>query len=141
MEDRWRTSLENIRGYVQPIVYPLHVVANSRGRKEYTRACLKIDPVALPTVPCVYVMRYAAHDILRIGTAVKGLQDRVLRGYNRPYPAGHPSMTVDQVYYEYENWAGGAHLTNALGLQALTHDVRGADFEVEVYVFIGNFLV
>ena len=140
MESRWRNLLEDINGYVQPVAYPLRIVSNTRGRNEFNRACLKIDHLSLPTVPCVYVMRYRAHDILRIGTADKGLQDRVQRGYNKPFYVGHPSWTEDLVYYHYQDWAGGTHLTNALVLHALTHDVRKAELEVEVYAICGGFL-
>ena len=135
MERTWRALLEMAADYVQPVAYPLRVIPHLRGRNEYNRACFKLDSTPLPEVPCVYVMRYKADQLLRIGTAEKGLRDRVLRGYNRPYPAGHPSTTVNHIYYEYGTWAGGAHLTNARVLHCAYDDLRRADLEVEVHPF------
>jgi len=135
MEKTWRKIIASTREYVKPVTYPLPLLAHSRGRNDFNRACFKIDVAGLPEEPCIYVMRHKASDILRVGVAGKGFCDRVVRGYNRPYTATHPTMTRDLIFYHWEYWAGGAHLTNAFVMFGLSRAMRKGELAVEIYTF------
>jgi hypothetical protein len=139
-ERRWRRTIEGMEGYVPPVTYPFPLVLHARARNPKHRSCFLIDPTGLPEFPCVYVMRFKQGEILRIGTAAKGLPQRVYRGYNRPFTASLATMNRQKIHDEWGEWAGGAHLTNALVLYGLHRRRRRGELQVELHAFPSDLL-